>query len=165
MVRINLGCGHIALPDYLNVDQRDLPGIDLVTSVDRLPFEAGEVEEIYSAHLLEHFPQEAMRRRLLPYWASLLRPGGIFRAVTPDAAAMLKAMTTGTYDFEEFREVLFGAQDYEGDYHYNLFTPESLAQLLEEAGFHHIRVLAAGRRNGKCFEFELTAVWPGRDSV
>ena len=45
---------------------RDLPGVDVVAKAGDLPFEPGSVDEIYSAHLLEHFPQEAMRRRLLP---------------------------------------------------------------------------------------------------
>ena len=33
------------------------------------------MSEIYSAHLLEHFPEEELSRELLPYWYSLLRPG------------------------------------------------------------------------------------------
>ncbi len=156
-LRLNLGCGHIALADWVNVDARDLPGVDVVADVSDLPFERDSVDEIFSAHLLEHFPQEAVRRRLLPYWQTMLRPGGTFRAVTPDAAAMLAGAGAGTYDFEDFREVVFGAQDYDGDYHYNLFTPDSLSGLLKEAGFCDIEVPVVGRRNGKCFEFEITA--------
>jgi predicted SAM-dependent methyltransferase len=156
-LRINLGCGHIPLRDYVNVDVRNLPGVDIMAAADDLPFETGSVDEIFSAHLLEHFPQEALRRRLLPYWHGLLRPGGIFRAVTPDTAAMLAGAGAGTYAFEDFREVVFGTQDYAGDYHYNLFTPDSLRQLLEEAGFRQVAVPIAGRRNGKCFEFEISA--------
>jgi predicted SAM-dependent methyltransferase len=156
-LRINLGCGHIPLRDYLNVDMRDLPGVDIMADADDLPFDMGSVDEVFSAHLLEHFPQEALRRRLLPYWHGLLRPGGIFRAVTPDAAAMLAGAGAGTYGFEDFREVVFGTQDYVGDYHYNLFTPDSLRQLLEEAGFRQVTVPVSGRRNGRCFEFEISA--------
>ena len=156
-LRLNLGCGHIALPDYVNVDMRDLPGVDVVAEVGNLPFERGSVDEIFSAHLVEHFPQEAMRRRLLPYWHDLLRPGGIFRAITPDAAAMLAGAGAGTYSFEDFREVVFGGQDYAGDYHYNLFTPDSLRRLLRDTGFSNVEVPVMGRRNGKCFEFEISA--------
>jgi len=156
-LRLNLGCGHIALPGYVNVDVRDLPSVDVVAEVGDLPFESGSVDEIFSAHLMEHFPQEAIRRRLLPYWHNLLRSGGVFRAITPDAAAMLAGAGAGTYDFEDFREVVFGGQDYVGDYHYNLFTPDSLRRLLEEAGFNNVEVPIKGRRNGKCFEFEISA--------
>lgn len=156
-LRLNLGCGHIALPDYVNVDMRDLPGVDVVAEVDDLPFEPGSVDEIFSAHLVEHFPQETMRRRLLPYWRGLLRPGGRFRAITPDAGTMLAGASAGTYDFDDFREVVFGSQDYAGDYHFNLFTPDSMHRMLQEAGFADIEIPVAGRRNGKCFEFEISA--------
>jgi hypothetical protein len=156
-IRLNLGCGHIPLPGYVNVDLRELPGVDIVAEAGNLPFGPRSVDEIYSAHLLEHFPQEEMRRRLLPYWCALLRPNGVLRAVTPDAAAMLSAAGAGKYHFEDFREVVFGGQDYEGDFHYNLFTPDSLGALLAEVGFSGIEVSVAGRRNGKCFEFEIIA--------
>jgi hypothetical protein len=156
-LRLNLGCGHIPLPGFINVDMRDLPGVDVIAECGALPFESGSVDEIFSAHLVEHFPQEELIRRLLPYWQSLLRPNGTFRAVTPDGAAMVAGVADGSYGFEEFREVLFGGQDYEGDFHYNLLTPESLARVVEQAGFVAPEVPVRGRRNGACFEFELAA--------
>jgi hypothetical protein len=159
-IRLNLGCGHIAVDGYLNVDSRELPGVDIVSDVGSLAFEAGEVEEIFSAHLLEHFPQEHLRRVLLPYWFGLLRPGGTFRAVVPDAEAMIREYSNGTYGYEDIREVTFGAQDYDGDFHFNMFTPSSLCALLEEAGFASPTVIAAGRRNGRCYEFEVVTTKP-----
>ena len=41
-IRLNLGCGHIALDGYLNVDMRALPGVDIVSEVENLPFEENE---------------------------------------------------------------------------------------------------------------------------
>lgn len=158
--RLNLGCGHIPLDGYLNVDQRELPGVDLIAEAGNVGLPAGGVEEIFSAHLLEHFPEEELRRRLLPYWYELLRPGGTFRAVVPDGEAMLTELAAGNYAFEDFREVLFGAQDYAGDFHFNLLTPPSLTRLLQEAGFINVQVATKGRRNGKCFEFEIVARRP-----
>jgi hypothetical protein len=159
-LRINLGCGHLPLEDYVNVDRRDLPGVDIVAEAGNLPLAAGSVREIFSAHMLEHFSQEELRRRLLPYWYDLLAARGVFRAVVPDGEAMLTALAAATYPFEDFREVLFGAQDYDGDFHYNLFTPDSLCRLLQAAGYRNIKVLARGRRNGKCYEFEVAALRP-----
>ena len=159
-VRLNLGCGHVPLDGYLNTDMRELPGVDVVAEVSNLPFEPGQAREIFSAHLLEHFPQERLVRSLLPHWFGLLAQGGTFRAVTPDGAAMIDAAGAGTYDYEDFRTVLFGAQEYDGDFHFNLLTPQSLGALLEEAGFIDIRILEAGRRNGRCFEFEISATKP-----
>jgi hypothetical protein len=157
-IRINLGCGHIPLDGYINSDRRELPGVDLVADVDNLGLEAGTVRELHSAHLIEHFPQELLRRRLLPYWRSLLAPGGVFRAVVPDGQAMLAGVAAGSYPFDDFREVLFGGQDYDGDFHYNLLTPDSFSALLLEANFEDIEIPVRGRKNGKCFEFEIRAI-------
>ena len=71
--------------------------------------------------------------------------------------AMALALSRGEMCYEDFREVLFGAQDYTGDFHFNMFTPESLTRLLRQAAFKEINVLDRARRNGKCFEFEIIA--------
>ena len=156
-LRLNLGCGHIALEGYLNVDRRALPGVDIVAEVDELPFEPGEVDEIVSAHFLEHFPQEQLRREILPYFFGLLKKGGVFSAVVPDAEAMIQEYAKGQYSYDDMREVMYGAQDYDGDFHFNMFTPDHLKGLLLEAGFGSVVINAEARRNGKCVELEITA--------
>lgn len=156
-MRLNLGCGHIALDGYLNVDRRALPGVDIVAEVDQLPFGPGEIDEIFSAHLLEHFPQEQLMRQLLPYYHGLLKQGGQFHAVVPDAEAMIRAYSEGGYPYDDLREVIYGGQDYDGDFHFNMFTPASLSQLLLDAGFANPTVIASGRKNGRCYEFEISA--------
>jgi hypothetical protein len=162
-LRLNLGCGHIALEDYVNVDARDLPGVDVVAAVDHLPVDEGQDAEIFSAHLVEHFPQQELERRVLPYWVSLLRPGGEFRAVVPDAGAMLAAHAEGSIPYADLREVLYGGQEYEGDFHFNMYTTDSLGELLTEAGLVDVQVEAAGRRNGACLEFQIVARRPDLD--
>ena len=87
-------------------------------------------------------------------------PGGRLVAIVPDGQAMLEGWSAGTYTFDDFREVLFGAQDYVGDYHFNLLTPDSLKELLVSQGFTNVRVVERGRRNGQCFEFEIEACRP-----
>lgn len=160
-LRLNLGCGHVPLDDYVNVDMRELPGVDVVAPVDELPFEAATVREIFSSHVLEHFPLEQLRRRLLPYWVSMLAPGGTFRAVVPDAEAMVRRHHDGEIPFEQFREVFFGGQEYEGDFHFNMFTTESLSELLRGAGLVEVRIEDDDRVNGNCREFQIAATRPG----
>ena len=156
-LRVNIGCGHVPLDGYLNVDRRGLPGVDIVAEADNLPFNSAEVDEVYSAHLLEHFPQEELRRKLLPHWHQILKPGGELRGVVPDADAMIKGYVDNTFSYENLREVTFGAQDYDGDFHYNMFVPSHVEKLLREAGFNDIQWIASGRRNGSCFEMEFSA--------
>lgn len=155
--RLNLGCGHAPLDGYLNVDRRELPGVDIAAPLDNLPFEAGSVKKIFSSHLLEHFTRERLRRDLLPYWRSLLQAGGEFRAVAPDGEAMAAALASGEISFDDFREALLGGQEYDGDFHYDFFSSNSVADLLAATGFVNVKIVDRARRNGKCFEFEITA--------
>ena len=159
-LRLNLGCGHLPIEGYLNVDRRALTGVDIVAEVDDIPLESGVVDEIFSSHLLEHFPEEHLVRKSIPHWMKLLKAGGLFRAVVPDAEAMIRSYAAGEFPYKSLREVTFGAQDYDGDFHYNMFTPESLAQLLVDGGFDKVEVLAQGRRNGACLEFEIQGIKP-----
>lgn len=43
-LRLNLGCGHIPLPGYVNVDQRALPHVDIVAEAGDVPIETGTVK-------------------------------------------------------------------------------------------------------------------------
>lgn len=159
-IRLNIGAGHITPDDYVNVDMRELPGIDVVAGVDNLPFDAGSVTEIFSSHVVEHFPEQQLRRTLLPYWVGLLKPGGTFRAIVPDFDAMTHAYSKGEMTFEALREVTYGSQEYEGDFHYNGFSPASLLAMLVDSGLENAKVVAQGRPNGLCLEFEIVATKP-----
>lgn len=155
--RLNLGCGHIPLDDFINVDSRELPGVDLIASVTALPFDPNTVGELYASHLIEHFSNHELKSVVLPHWFSLLESGGVLSVIAPDADAMIKGYSQGEFAFAELREVLFGGQEYEGDFHFTMLNPEGVMDLLEEIGFTSPRLVAKGRRNGLCYEFEITA--------
>lgn len=159
-LRLNLGCGRVPIERYVNIDSQDLPGVDIVASADNLPLPAGSVQEIFSVHVLQYFPQEELRRLLLPYWLDLLSGRGKFRAIVPDGEAMVARMADGTYGFDDFRAAIFDGRACDGYTHLNLFTPRSLAALLDEAGFAEVAVPAKGRCNGKSFEFEIVGFKP-----
>jgi predicted SAM-dependent methyltransferase len=156
-VRLNVGCGHIPHPDKLNVDRRELPGVDVIAEADNLPFEPASIDLIYAAHLLEHFPRRYLLDVLLPYWGSLLKSDGVLQLVVPDAQAMLAAYKREEMSFATLTEVTFGKQDYDGDFHYAMYSPQTLTELLSEAGFGQIEVLADDRINGDCREMEIQA--------
>jgi hypothetical protein len=159
-LKLNVGCGHIQLDGYINVDGRALPGVDIVADATAIPLEPGAVAEIRSSHLVEHFTSHILDRVLLPHWSTLLKPGGVLTTVAPDGDAMLRAVNSGEMTFDDFKEVLFGGQDYDGDFHYNLVSPQSFARALERAGFVEITEEYSGKRNGKCFEFKILAKKP-----
>jgi hypothetical protein len=157
-VRLNLGCGHVPLDGYLNTDVRELPGVDVVADVAALPFEVDSVSEIHSAHLLEHFPIEYLSRVLLRYWYSLLKPGGRFEAIVPDAEAMLEDYRAKNMTFDDLREATFGLQEYEGDFHFNMFARDALKQLLQITGFEQVEYKFTARKNGKCRDMMICGV-------
>lgn len=159
-LRLNVGCGHKPDPDRINIDARELPGVDIVCAAQNLPFDEGSVHEIYAAHLLEHFPHEQVKRQVLPHWCTRLAPGGTLRLVVPDAAAMIDGYVRGEITLDELRLVLYGGQEYDGDFHHTLFTPESLASLLRQQGLVDVQIVARGRRSGLCYECEVMGSKP-----
>lgn len=156
-LRLNLGCGPAVLEGYVNVDMRDLPGVDLVADVHALPVAPFSVDEIHAAHILEHFTVEDARDRILPHWRTVLAREGILRVVVPDAEAMVKAYAVGEMSFDDLNTVLFGGQEYLGNDHHAMFNAEAIVDLLVDAGFTDVDVVATGRRNGACLELEVQA--------
>jgi len=163
LVRLNLGCGEKPKAGYVNVDARPLEGVDVVGDVRRLPVPPGSADEVCSEHLIEHFRLHELETVVLPYWRSLLRPGGSLRIVCPDASALIQLVASGRISFEQFRTATFGLQDYSGDDHFAMYDAPSLTEMLERVGFVHVEVVEVGRRNVGTHEMELTAVNPGND--
>lgn len=156
-IRLNVGAGHIPVDGYLNVDFRPLPGIDVVADIKELPFEPGELTEIFSSHVLEHFPLEELRRTILPSWISLLKDGGTLVTIVPDIQSMVDEVAAGRMPFDQFIGVVYGGQEYEGDFHFAGYSQDSLTELLEQAGLTEVKVREFGRPNGDCLEMEVEA--------
>ena len=156
-LKANLGCGEKPLSGYINIDIQELPDVDVVADVRRMPFESGTVVELASFHLAEHFREHHFRKRVLPYWRDLLVEDGVLRIVCPNWRAMLERLNEGKMSLADFTLITFGAQDYAGDDHFAMYTPETLSALLEDTGFRDIEVLVAERMNDICPEMELLA--------
>jgi len=156
-LHLNLGSGHIPKAGYINIDARDLPGVDIVSDVSALPFEKATVDSIYAAHLVEHFTEQALKNQILPHWYDVLKAGGELTVIAPDAMAMLDAYSRGEFNFDQLREITFGGQEYDGDFHFTMLSPETFSKLLLDIGFKDVAVKASNRKNGACLEFEILA--------
>jgi predicted SAM-dependent methyltransferase len=81
-VRLHIGCGQEAIPGWINIDNRALPGVDRVLDVRRrLPFR--DVATIYAEHFLEHLGLEE-GLAFLKACRRALAPSGVLRLSTPN---------------------------------------------------------------------------------
>jgi hypothetical protein len=159
-IRLNLGAGTNPVEDFLNVDTRALDGIDIVADVRSLPFGPGEVTTLFSSHLLQRLPLEELRGSVLPYWLSLLSPGGQLIAVVPDAESTIEGYSDGDVSFEDLREMMFGDPEDEGDLRRTMFSQASLMSLLVDAGFVDPAITGSHGPRGAGFELHVEARRP-----
>jgi predicted SAM-dependent methyltransferase len=155
--KVNIGCGHIQPDGYINIDAREIPGVDIISSASKLPIDDDFLNEIYCSHLIEHFTELEFTRVVLPHWFNKIARQGILHITVPDAKSMMVAYIDGEMSFDDLRKVTYGAQDYEGDFHYTMFTVESLSELLVQSGFARVELVEDNRKNGLCREMELIA--------
>jgi predicted SAM-dependent methyltransferase len=81
---LNLGCGEVFHPAWINVDFRAVsPQVIAHDLHQPLPFADASFTAVYSSHLLEH-----LSRSFAPVFLTecrrLLKPGGLLRVVVPD---------------------------------------------------------------------------------
>ncbi len=61
-IKIDIGCGGNKRKGFIGVDLDEKTNPDIVASALNLPFDNNSVDEVFSAHLVEHFdPQEAQQ--------------------------------------------------------------------------------------------------------
>lgn len=152
--------GPAAAPDRIVIGEREKPGTDVVAEFGNLPFQTQTVDEIRAVRLFEQLRPEDLERRLLPYWLSLLKPGGSLVVIGVDGPGMIANVASGTIAFEDYRGALFDDGSGEGGLH-NLFSGEMLSAMLERAGFRNIETLARAPSGEAALEFEISARAPG----
>lgn len=136
--KLHLGCGDKILPGFVNVDARDLPGVDVsgvdVSCLDQ--FESASFDLVYACHVLEHVERPRTFSTLLE-WNRVLRPGGVVRIAVPDWDATVR-LYRKTKDYENLLNWIYGGREYNENVHHRQFTFSGLKTLLIEAGFKRV---------------------------
>lgn len=84
MLLINIGCGSVFHPAWVNIDTNPSdPSIRRWDVRYGLPFGDGGADVCYASHVLEHLTPDAAEQ-LLSECHRVLRPGGIVRVAVPD---------------------------------------------------------------------------------
>lgn len=60
-MKLNLGCGHIRLDGFLNVDRMARPGVDVVADLEKpWPWATSSVDHIHAHHVYEHLTDKIL---------------------------------------------------------------------------------------------------------
>ena len=137
-VIVNVGCGHDIRKNAINVDLYD-DRADVKADAKNLSmFADGSVDVVIASQILEHFTFEEGKAALAE-WFRVLRPGGELVVAVPDMDAVVvrwhdlpEEVKTATMYF------FYGAQVGPGQVHMSGYTPYSLTQAVNKAGFEVI---------------------------
>ncbi len=135
--KLNLGCGADPKPDYLNVDIRRLPDVNVVADIRHLHFTEHSFSEILARDIIEHLSYRDASH-LLTHCHRWLQPDGVLKIHTGNLSHILYLLMTE--NDEEALRWLFGSdgsQDtsFEANYHRWCYSVNSLTELVKEIGF------------------------------
>lgn len=136
---LHLGSGDVLSSDFINIDAKPGPYVDVVADVrDLRMFSDGSVDLVYACHVLEHFPRDEQRQVILE-WKRVLKKGGTLRLSVPDFDKLLTIYKVCEHDVVSIATPLMGYEDgYRG--HCYLFNEKYLRNLLEDLEFKEIHI-------------------------
>jgi predicted SAM-dependent methyltransferase len=132
--RLHIGSGPLALPGWVNIDNRPYPGVDRVHDVtEGLPFH--NVQFIFAEHFIEHLDLHQAMDIFLEC-RRVLRDDGVLRLSTPNldwvwASHYKRVMTEG----EAVLACFAMNRAFHGWGHQFLYNETTLRSLLLDAGF------------------------------
>lgn len=140
-IKLNLWAGNVVLSDYINIDIRALPGIDLISNISDLNFIHSEtVDQIYTSHALEHVSHQSVLQ-VIEEWYRILKPGRKLLLWVPDFDKIVHVYTETNNNIWNIKSPLMGEQDYPYNTHYSVYNFEYLEEILKKVGFTNVRML------------------------
>ena len=142
---LNLGCGDRTFETYptkdyncINFDNRtDLRNVDIVGDVTELDmFEDGEFDYVLASDLIEHFPL-VYTAAILTEWKRVLKKGCILEIRTPNMEFCVSHYIKHR-NCQHMSWMLFGGQDYQGNFHYVIFDRKWLKEIYTPLGFEEV---------------------------
>lgn len=135
-LKLNIGAGTTTLPGYVPIDRKQGGEAYPLRYNDGMPVADECADEVYAAHVLEHFGFREVED-VVREWVRVLKPGGRLRVAVPDLTHIAKAHLRRRP--EPYLAYLMGAQTDEDDFHKSAFDHETLTAVLRGAGLVRIR--------------------------
>ena len=153
-MKLNLGSADSKINGFLNIDIRNVPGVDVVADVAHLPFKDNSIDECIAYNILEHFAPDRIHA-VLKEWHRVLKPGGKLRVGVPDGELIFDRYKKGILPpvnkkpgWEGLVHSLFGnmkelrqrhGEEAEKYMHHMLFSEDYLKKCLAAAGFTNFK--------------------------
>lgn len=159
MRKLNLASSNRILPGWVNIDVRDIPGIDYVVDVRDLSiFPDASFDLVRASHILEHFYIDELEK-VFSEWNRVLRPGGWIMVCVPNFNLTLLRYLVNPHSINpclisEFGTAIvsqiygFGYTGHENHFykHKMVYNQKSLAAVMKKYG---------GLKNIRSFNFLL----------
>jgi hypothetical protein len=151
-LRLQLGCGANILPGWLNTDSMPVPDADYLDFARPLPFSDNVLTAVFCEHTIEHVTKPEAFRMVVEV-CRVLRPGGLFRVVTPSLEKFCRmALEPSSPAAVKYLAWFKGAMNspdatitdavnliFYGHGHRYIFSGDELNALLRAAGFTDLR--------------------------
>lgn len=140
---LNVGCGERTFKEYpegykcINVDERDLSNVDKVMDIRRLEFPDEYFDYILASDIIEHFPIMDTKK-ILKEWKRVLKIDGIIELRMPNLKEICRRYIDGKHDAKLTSWLLFGGQEYTGNFHYVGFDREWFSSICSACGLEEI---------------------------
>ena len=132
--RLHVGCGRARLEGWVNLDNQDLPGVDVVADVTG-GLEFHDCEAVYAEHFLEHLRIDSALD-FLAESRRVLGDGGLIRLSTPNLDWVWATHYALGAEPEQKREMAIQLnRAFHGWEHQFLWNREILTEALGAAGF------------------------------
>ena len=144
MLTLNVGCGDRTYDFYpdkmhkcINFDARNLEKVDVVGDVRKLPFEDNEISYILASDIIEHFPLSETVG-VLTEWCRVLKANGTIEFRLPNLKKICNDYVKGVNDAKTTSWLLYGGQDYSGNFHFICFDRTWFNQIVSSIGLNEI---------------------------
>lgn len=141
---LNIGCGNRTFTEYpkehtcINYDERsNLSNIDIIGDARKLPFQDVSFDYILASDIIEHFPIKETTN-ILTEWKRVLKNNGTIELRMPNLKQICKKYIEGLLDTKTTSWLLYGGQDYSGNFHYVGFDREFFKSIASAIGFIEI---------------------------